>query len=154
MAASLAPLDWHEEAAIYDNLIRTNGVVPLTRRSDVANLRDRRRPCGRVLLPRASRFIGTINPAPTRSAQFSSSRMWAWLHDVEPELVKKIRHDLFGGRVCPALTAPAARRPAVLHQPRTSFSLYAGQDFVEVLTKFRVQYRSHGDVRFVDVRRY
>jgi hypothetical protein len=38
MAASLAPLDWHEEAAIYDNLIRTNGVVPLTRRSDVAKI--------------------------------------------------------------------------------------------------------------------
>jgi hypothetical protein len=35
--------------------------------------------------------------------------------------------------------------PAVLHQPHTSFSLYAGQDFVEVLTKCRVHYLLYGD---------
>jgi hypothetical protein len=50
------------------------------------------------------------------------------------------------------------RRPApravVLHQPHTTFSLYAGRDFVEVLTKCRVHYLSHGDVRFVDAWRY
>jgi hypothetical protein len=58
---------------------------------------------------------------------------------------------------CPALTAPAApaaRRRAVLRQPHTSYSLYAGHDVVEVLTKCRVQHLSHGDVRFVDARRY
>jgi hypothetical protein len=38
---------------------------------------------------------------------------------------------------------------AALHQPHTSFSLYAGQDFVEVLTKCRVQHLWRGDVRFV-----
>ena len=47
-----------------------------------------------------------------------------------------------------------ARRPAVLRQPHTSFSLYARHYVVEFLTKCRVQYRSHGDVRFVDARRY
>jgi len=47
---------------------------------------------------------------------------------------------------CPALTAPAARRRAVLRQP--------GHDVVEVLTKCRVQHLSHGDVRFIDARRY
>ena len=36
--ASLALLDWHEEAAIYDNLIRKNGVVPMTSRSDIAKI--------------------------------------------------------------------------------------------------------------------
>jgi hypothetical protein len=35
--------------------------------------------------------------------------------------------------------------PAVLHQPHTRFSLYAGQDFVEVLTKCRVHYLLYGD---------
>jgi hypothetical protein len=58
---------------------------------------------------------------------------------------------------CPALTAPAApaaRRSAVLRQPHTSYSLYAEHDVVEVLTKCRVQHLSHGDVRFVDARRY
>ena len=58
---------------------------------------------------------------------------------------------------CPALTAPAApaaRRRAVLRQPHTSYSLYAGHDVVEVLTKCRVQYLSRGDVRFVDAPRY
>jgi hypothetical protein len=50
--------------------------------------------------------------------------------------------------------APAARRRAVLRQPHTSYSLYAGHDVVEVLTKCRVQHLSHGDVRFVDARRY
>jgi hypothetical protein len=58
---------------------------------------------------------------------------------------------------CPALTAPAApaaRRRAVLRQPHTSYSLYAEHDVVEVLTKCRVQHLSHGDVRFVDARRY
>jgi hypothetical protein len=53
-----------------------------------------------------------------------------------------------------APAAPAARRRAVLRQPHTSYSLYAGRDFVEVLTKCRVQHLSHGDVRFVDARRY
>ncbi|PNE12447.1 MAG: hypothetical protein CR217_03520 [Beijerinckiaceae bacterium] len=43
---------------------------------------------------------------------------------------------------------------AVLHQRHTSYSLYAGQDVVEVLTKCRVQRLWRGDVRFVDVRRY
>jgi hypothetical protein len=43
---------------------------------------------------------------------------------------------------------------AVLHQPHTSYSLYAGQDVVEVLTKCRVQRLWRGDVRFVDARRY
>ena len=49
------------------------------------------------------------------------------------------------------------RRPpgrAVLHQRHTSYSLYAGQDVVEVLTKCRVQRLWRGDVRFVDARRY
>jgi hypothetical protein len=58
---------------------------------------------------------------------------------------------------CPALTAPAHASLAasrVLHQPRTSFSSYAGRDFVEVLTECRVQYLSRGHVRFVDARRY
>jgi hypothetical protein len=40
------------------------------------------------------------------------------------------------------------------HQPHTSYSSYAGHDVVEVLTKCRVQHLSHGDVRFVDARRY
>jgi hypothetical protein len=39
-------------------------------------------------------------------------------------------------------------------QLHTSFSLYAGRNFVEVLTKCRVQYLLHGDARFVDARRY
>jgi hypothetical protein len=37
----------------------------------------------------------------------------------------------------------------VLHKSHTSYSFYAGRDFVEVLTKYRVQHLSHGDVRFV-----
>ena len=50
--------------------------------------------------------------------------------------------------------APAARRRAALRQPHTSYSLYAGQHVVEVLTKCRVQNLSRSDIRFVDARRY
>jgi hypothetical protein len=46
-----------------------------------------------------------------------------------------------------------ARRRAVLRQPCTSFSSYAGRDFIEVLTKCRVQYFSRSDARFVDAQR-
>ena len=51
-------------------------------------------------------------------------------------------------------SAPSRPARAVLHQSHTSYSLYAGHDVVEVLTKCRVQHLSHGDVRFVDARRY
>jgi hypothetical protein len=46
----------------------------------------------------------------------------------------------------PKASAALSRRPAVLHQPHTSFSLYPGQHFVEVLTKCRVQHLSYCDV--------
>jgi hypothetical protein len=46
--------------------------------------------------------------------------------------------------------APCA---VVLHQSHTSFSSYAGRDFVEVLTKCRVQHLSRGEVRFVAAER-
>jgi len=39
------------------------------------------------------------------------------------------------------------------HQSHTSFSSYAGRDFVEVLTKCRVQHLSRGDVSFVAAER-
>ena len=65
--------------------------------------------------------------------------------------------DLRAGPAAPAHALnpaqQAARRRAVLRQPHTSYSLYAGHDVVEVLTKCRVQHLSHGDVRFVDARR-
>jgi hypothetical protein len=72
------------------------------------------------------------------------TRTYTFVFDADPE----------GARTHRVLVRPAARRRAVLRQPHTSFSFYAGRDFVEVLTKCRVQYLSYGDVRFVDARRY
>ena len=62
-------------------------------------------------------------------------------------------HPLLQGTIAPlsrrAPVAPAARRRAVLRQPHTGYSLYAGHDVVEVLTKCRVQHLLRGKDPFV-----
>jgi hypothetical protein len=68
-------------------------------------------------------------------------------------LVRDIDHPLLQGTIAPlsrrAPVAPAARRRAVLRQPHTGYSLYAGHDVVEVLTKCRVQHLLRGKDPFV-----
>jgi len=71
------------------------------------------------------------------------TRTYTFVFDPDPE----------GARTHRVLARPAARRRAVLRQPRTSFSSYAGRDFIEVLTKCRVQDLSGSDARFVDAQR-
>src|ERR1700730_10067445 len=101
----------------------------------------------------------TQERCPQRCPQTHSSRRSLWLHDKKEK--ERTRFPTRNHLPLVLMTGSTSHMPVAFTMPRSppvsptpAIHPMPGEISIEVLTKCRVQYLLHGDVRFVDTRRY